>query len=176
MRNSFFKKYFLLFLIAVLLSACASVKNPPQTANNVDLEKYMGSWYEIASFPNYFQRGCRCTVAHYTLLQNKVKVYNTCRKGDKNKLDGASAIGWAVRDSQNSKLKIQFFWPFTANYWILYVSHDYQNALVGTPNRKYLWILARKPTISQKLYEEMINRARQQGYDTARLIKTQQNC
>ena len=174
MLNSFFKKFF--WLIPLFLCACATVKNPPQTASDVDLKKYMGKWYEIASFPSFFQKGCHCTVAQYALVKSQVKVYNTCKRGKEDKWDSASAIGWAVPNSHNSKLKIQFFWPFRANYWILYISPDYQDALVGTPNRKYLWVLARKPVMSSQFYKKITNLAEQQGYDTSRLIMTRQDC
>ncbi len=171
---TFFKH---LFLIAAtyLLTACTHSSPPPMTARHVDLNQYQGTWYEIASLPNYFQRGCHCTRAEYMLEGNDVKVSNSCYRGEPLKYSSATAKAWAT-DSSNSRLKVRFFWPFTGDYWVLYVSPDYQYALVGTPSRSYLWLLARQPEISDVKYQQLINIALEQKYDLKKLKKTDQSC
>lgn len=147
----------------------------PKTASRVDLKKYVGTWYEIALIPNRFEKGCSCTKATYTLMNDYIKVENSCYKKAKHKYEVVTGKAWAV-DASNSKLKVQFFWPFTGDYWILYVDQDYKYALVGVPSRKYLWILARKINISEKEYINLVSIAKQQGFETKRLVKTLHNC
>ncbi len=166
----------LIFMVfALVISGCAVTTPPPTTAKSVNLSSYMGKWYEIASFPNRFQRGCRCTMAQYTLRNDgTVAISNTCLKGNNQSL--AQGKAWVAERGDNSKLKVQFFWPFRANYWILAVSPNYQYALVGTPNRKYLWLLARHPSMAQGDYQQWIMIAKQKGYDVTKLQRTMQNC
>lgn len=149
---------------------------PPATVKQVNLARYMGRWYEIASFPNKFQRGCRCSTADYRLQGKKMLVVNRCYKGEPPRLSEARAKAWPLAASGNSKLKVQFFWPFKANYWILYISPGYQQAIVGTPDRKYLWFLARKPVITASDYRKLRLIAQRKGFAINKLVKTQQNC
>lgn len=168
-------KKILLGFCSLLLSACTgSIKHPPETLKHVDLERYMGTWYEIAAFPNRFQRGCRCTSAHYALKGNQVSILNQCIKGQKQAT--AKGKAWPVANTGNSQLKVQFFWPFRGDYWILYLSKHYQRALVGSPNRQYLWVLARQKTLSTADYNAMLDVARKQGFDVSRLVKTKHSC
>lgn len=136
----------------------------------------MGTWYEIASFPNWFQRGCQCTTAHYTLKKNKVKILNQCYKGKDLKKSSAKGTGWSVSENQNSKLKVRFFWPFKGDYWILYLSPGYKQAIVGSPNRRYLWLLSRTPTLDSKTLNHLISIAKNKHYDTDKLNMTYQGC
>lgn len=165
-----------LLLFSALLCGCTSPKNPPSTAQQVNLKEYMGTWYEIASFPNRFQKGCRCTSAEYKLLNNKVSVLNRCIKGDNQYFSEAKGVAWLANKNDPSKLKVRFFWPFKGDYWILYVAPDYQYALVGSPKRNYLWILSRKKIMDEMTYQKLIKIAKQKGFDTSKLVKTTQNC
>jgi apolipoprotein D and lipocalin family protein len=147
-----------------------------QTVVHVDLSRYLGTWYEIASFPNRFQRGCMATTATYTLrADGDIDVLNRCRKGS---LDGAeaSAMGRArvVDRTTQAKLEVSFFRPFWGDYWIIDLAGDYAYAVVGHPGRDYLWILARAPTMSEATYQGILTRLRAQGYDTTRLVRTPQ--
>lgn len=165
--------------ISLNLSCCAARNNiRPQTVRHVNLTRYTGLWHEIASFPAFFQRGCTCTNAHYRLLPSgKIEVINRCLKGKQRKLSRAKGKAWvASKDGSNSKLKVQFFWPFSGDYWILYLSKAYQRVIVGTPDHRYLWFLARTRTISARAYQHMLKIAQAKGYDTSRLRRTQQNC
>jgi len=159
-----------------LLTSCNSTKNPPATVKQVDLHKYMGKWYEIASFPNRFQKGCRCTTAQYTLQGDKVLVLNRCIKNNNKNFTQAKGRAWAPDSNDKSKLKVRFFWPFSGDYWILYLEPHYQNVLVGSPSRKYLWILSRQKTMDNETYEKIVAIAKEKGYDVSKLRKTVQNC
>ena len=121
----------------------------PETAASVDLTKYAGTWYEIALIPNNFEKGCSCTTATYTVMNDYIKVENNCYKAAKRSYTVIKGKAWTV-DNSNSKLKVQFFWPFRGNYWILYIDKNYKYALVGVPSRKYLWILARDTKIPEE--------------------------
>ncbi|RYY79414.1 MAG: hypothetical protein EOO69_06520 [Moraxellaceae bacterium] len=166
--------------LAVLSSvALAKPANPPQTVSQVDLNRYLGTWYEVARLPMYFQRKCASDVtATYGLQANgNVSVLNQCRKADGETM--ASTGEAKAVDRSNSKLKVSFLpkglrWiPFTqGDYWILKLDDNYQTALVGAPNRKYLWILSRTPNIDEQTYQHYVQAAKQQGFDTSKLIRT----
>ncbi len=150
-------------------------EHPVTTVKSVNLKRYLGAWYEIASFPNRFQRDCQCTSAHYDVEGRHIGILNRCYKGHSLVLDEARGKAWPV-DETNSKLKVQFFWPFTGNYWILALSPSYRWVLVGSPNREYLWVLSRSRVMSQKRYRAIVRLAKQQGFDVTRLVKTFQRC
>jgi apolipoprotein D and lipocalin family protein len=148
-----------------------------QTVPQVDLKKYAGTWFEIASFPQRFQKGCTGTTAEYTLTDKGfVWVENRCRKDS---LNGKQAYikgkAFVVKNSGNAKLKVQFFWPFTGQYWILDLAEDYSYAVVGHPNRKYLWILSRTPKMNQEIYDQILLRIKDKGFDTTKIKLTIQN-
>jgi apolipoprotein D and lipocalin family protein len=148
-----------------------------RTVSRVDLRQYVGTWYDIASFPQRFQRGCTATTATYTIRgDGEIDVLNRCRKGS---LDGkeVSAQGRArvIDQSTNAKLKVSFFRPFWGDYWIIDLGANYEYAVVGHPSRDYLWILSRKPTMDSTVYEGILDRLQAQGYEVARLDRTPQN-
>ena len=154
--------------IGLLIAACAERSAAPQmkTVQGVDIERYAGKWYEIARMPNWFQRSCASgTTADYTLLEDgRIRVVNRCLKADgtESKVEGVAKV---VPDSGGGKLKVQFFWPFWADYWILDLDQEnYEWAIVGHPTRKFLWILARTPEIPESLYDELVQKTIRQGY------------
>ena len=147
-----------------------------KVVDSVDLSRYLGKWYEIASYPAWFQRGCTASTAEYTMLTDgKIRIINRCHKS---RPDGPlkESVGKAeVSDDQtNAKLKVWFFWPFKGNYWIIDLDNDYRWAVVGEPKRKYLWILSRTPTIDQTLYRNILSRLPSKGYDPSKLKRTPQ--
>lgn len=146
-----------------------------QTVPQVDLSRYLGKWYDIASFPQSFQKGCSCTTAEYSLNSDgSIKVVNTCNKEGKVKVSRGKA---KVRDKKtNAKLSVTFFWPFTGKYWIIDLADDYSYAVVGHPNRNYLWILSRTRQMDPAVYEGILSRIKVKGYDLSRLKKTDQQC
>jgi len=140
---------------------------------HVELEKYLGKWYEIAHLPAKFQEGCDETTATYTLLKDgTISVLNQSIKDGKMKQ--AKGKAKVVDKDSNAKLKVTFFWPFYGDYWIIKLGNNYDYSVVGTPNRKYLWILSRTPQMDDKLYSQLIEYAKSKGFEVNKLIKTLQ--
>ncbi|MBV2246643.1 MAG: lipocalin family protein [Lentimicrobium sp.] len=172
------KNFNLIVLVAMLLFGCKTMDKSPTAVGSVELNKYAGLWYDIASFPMRFQKGCHCTSAEYTLMPDGyVKVLNRCRKGSYQG-DWSSITGKAsgVEGSNNTKLKVQFFWPFKGDYWIVKLDDDYQWAVVSAPKKNYLWILSRNRIMDDTIYNHLITTLAAEGYDTGKLIKTPQQC
>ena len=147
-----------------------------KTVEYVDVQRYMGTWYEIAKFPQKFENGLVGVTANYTLLPNgKVRVVNSGYKNDFNgKLKTAKGKAWITDKKTNAKLKVSFFWPFAGNYWILELGKDYEYAVVGDQSRKYLWILSKTPRMEDHLYNDLQKRAQEKGFDIAKLEKNPQ--
>jgi apolipoprotein D and lipocalin family protein len=147
-----------------------------KTVPHVDLARYVGNWYDIASFPQRFQRGCTGTTATYTLRDDgEIDLVNRCRKGSlSGEEDSAKGRARVVDPSTNAKLEVSFFPPFWGEYWIIDLANDYSYAVVGHPSRDYLWILSRSPTIDGAVYDAILTRLRAQGYEVGRLIRTLQ--
>lgn len=163
-----------LFLVFFILG-CSSKHTPLNTVSKVDINKYKGTWYEIARFEHFFEKGCKNVTATYELIENdEIRVINRCtmiKDGKK-----AEAIGTAYsNDETNSKLKVSFFRPFYGDYWIIELDEDYQYALVGSPNREYLWILSRTKKIDELIKEKLIKKAEEKGFDTDKFIWTIQD-
>jgi apolipoprotein D and lipocalin family protein len=158
-----------------LILSCKINNTELKTVPDVNLERYCGLWYEIASFPQKFQKGCRCTTADYKLTEkNYIRVINKCQKPGKfAKIEGKAFV---VKGSGNAKLKVQFFWPFKGDYWIIELDPDYNWAAVGNESRKYLWILSRRPVMQETIYNEILNRLTAKGFDVSKLRKTEQDC
>ena len=164
----------LTFILSMIVELLLS--QPLQTVPFVDLNKYAGKWYEISSYPLRFQKGCTCTTAEYTVTdKGYVRVLNTCRKDSTNgKISSIVGKAFVEPNSGNAKLKVQFFWPFTAKYWIIVLADDYSYAVVSHPNKKYLWILSRTPKIEPQVYLSIIERLMSKGFDCTKLITTLQ--
>lgn len=147
-----------------------------QTVANVDLNKYAGKWFEIASYPQRFQKGCHCTTAEYTATdKGYIIVENRCNKGGINgKQSYIKGKAFVDKNSGNAKLKVQFFWPFKGKYWIIDLADDYSYAVVSHPNRKYLWVLSRTSKMEDKTYEQILSRLKSNGFDLTKLVKTVQ--
>ncbi|MDX5482627.1 MAG: lipocalin family protein [Hymenobacteraceae bacterium] len=151
---------------------------PLETVPSVDLSRYEGRWYEIAALPQRFEKGCHCVYAEYRKHPDGyVEVYNSCRKGGpEGEAEGVQGKAFPVEGSSYSKLKVQFFWPFRGDYWILELDPDYQHVLVGSPDRDSLWILSRTPTLDSAIYNLMVQQARSKGFPVEQLRKTDQRC
>lgn len=142
----------------------------------VDLQRYLGLWYEIATIPQRFQKGCVGVTAEYSLPKNgDIQVVNTCVKetldGEVRSVRGRARV---VDKRTNAKLKVTFFWPFWGAYWIIGLDADYRWAVVGHPSRDYLWILCRTPQMSEALYAQLLAFIAEKGYDVTRIRKTLQ--
>ncbi|QVW21923.1 lipocalin family protein [Pseudomonas hormoni] len=169
----------LLSCLTLALAGCAgsSEEHPPATMH-VDLQKYQGTWYEQARLPMFFQRNCEQSEAHYGLRDDgRIDVTNRCREKD-GEWNEARGIAEAQQPGKTDKLWVQFDNWFShiapgvtkGQYWVLYHDPDYQFALVGHPNREYLWVLSRAPRINGARREQLLEVAKQQGYDTSKLI------
>jgi apolipoprotein D and lipocalin family protein len=171
------KKGFIIILFSILAYTNMSAQTM-QTVPNVDLAKYAGKWYEIASFPQRFQKGCHCTTAEYTPTEKGyIIVENRCNKDSvKGTLSYIKGKAFVEKNSGNAKLKVQFFWPFKGKYWIIDLADDYSYAVVSHPNKKYLWILSRTPLMDEKEYQAIIERTREKGLDVSKLRITDQKC
>ena len=168
---------FLMVTSSMFQSLFASDNLPPlQTVPKVELERYMGRWYEIASFPQWFQKGCVASTATYSLRDDgKVNVLNECRdKTLGGKQRNAKGKAWVIDRQSNAKLKVSFFWPFSGDYWVIDLGPNYEYAVVGHPRRTYLWILSRTPHMDAGTYETILQRLQAQHYDLGPLKKTLQ--
>ena len=146
---------------------------PLESIASLDVPRYMGTWYEVAKYPNWFQKRCIAnTSATYAVQPNgMLQVLNRCQKEDGSITD---ALGEAkqVGDTNSPKLKVRFapawlsFLPFVwGNYWVIDLDPQYQLAAVSEPSRKYLWILSRTQTVEPKAYEALMQRLKQQGFN-----------
>ncbi len=167
----------------MLVAGCAASTTrrenlpPLTTVAKVDVDRYLGTWYEIASYPQRFQRGCTATTATYSLRDDgDIDVLNRCRKESLDgKLDEAKGRARVVDPTTNAKLEVSFFRPFWGDYWIIELGEDYQYAVVGHPSRDYLWILSRTPQMDSALYDELLERlVVEHQYDVSRLRRTLQ--
>jgi apolipoprotein D and lipocalin family protein len=167
--------------VAALVAGCAHSSKAdldPTTVDNVDLKRYQGTWYELARLPMFFQRNCAQSEAHYQLkADGNVAVLNRCRTAE-GKWEEANGTASPQVPGKTDKLWVEFDNWFSrllpgvakGDYWVLYIGDGYKTALVGNPDRKYLWLLSRTPTVSEHTREELLAKAQQQGYDTTRLI------
>lgn len=147
-----------------------------ETVPYVDLDKYSGKWYEIASYPQKFQEGCHCTTAEYSKSdKGYIIVENRCSRdsinGVKSYIKGKAFV---TKGSGNAKLKVQFFWPFRGKYWVIDIANDYSYAVISHPNRKYLWILSRTSKMNESTYNEILDRLKEKGFNLTKLQTTQQ--
>lgn len=171
----------LLFLLMIVWGAqlawAAGKKAPLDVVPSVELDRYAGKWYEIARLPNRFQSDCASnTTATYTLRPDgKVSIVNECLTSDGRRKSAKGIARVANPKGPNTKLKVTFFWPFSGNYWIIDLDPQYRWAVVGEPDRNYLWILSREPGLEVTQYQHIVEKAKSQGYDISRLIKTFQN-
>jgi apolipoprotein D and lipocalin family protein len=163
---------FVLYLIFTFTGlGCSSVpsKSIPvlQTVSYVDLDRYLGKWYEIARYPHSFEEGCFGPTAFYEKLANeKIRVTNQCRQNSPTgELNEAIGMAEIIDDKSNAKLEVQFFWPFTGNYWIIDLDENYQYAIVSEPNRQYLWILSRLPKMEEALLNKLKRKLTNLGFD-----------
>ncbi len=176
-KNSYHHTIILFFTIIIIFMSASTLKSQTlHTVPGVDIKKYSGKWYEIASYPQRFQKGCHCTTAEYNLSPDGyLIVENRCNKGSVNgKQSYIKGKAFVEKNSGNAKLKVQFFWPLRAKYWIIDLADDYSYAVVSNPNKKYLWILSRTPKMNDSIYQQILSRLKEKGFDLSELKLTQQ--
>jgi apolipoprotein D and lipocalin family protein len=173
-----------LFALFMLITANASsaFSQELRTVPSVDLNRYAGRWYDIARYPNRFQKDCAGnTTADYKLLPNgRIEVLNQCRKSN-GSTKAAKGEARIIDKATNSKLEVRFapsflsFLPFVwGDYWIIDLGSNYEYSVVGSPDRKYLWILAREPRLDEQTYSRILQRAASKGFDPVKVAKTPQ--
>lgn len=163
----------ILFIVVLFIFTGCFTKHPHlKTVDSVNINKYLGTWYEIARYEHFFEKGCKNVTANYSLNEdNSLKVVNKCTKIDTNKKSSATGIAYATNKS-NSKLKVSFFRPFYGDYWVLMLDDSYKYAVVGTPSREYLWILSRTPKLDKNITKEILEKLPKLGFATNKLIWT----
>ena len=165
------KKMFFMALAAIFFSACDATEIDNSTVKAVDLNRYLGSWYEIAKYDHVFERGLDYAMANYTLREDgKIDVLNTGIKDGRAK----DAKGIAKTTNIPGLLKVSFFGPFYSDYRIMMLDTNYQYVLVGGSNDKYLWILSRTPQLDDATKALILAEADKRGYDTSKLIWVKQ--
>lgn len=164
-------------LTVITISSCSASENiNTTTVKELDLNRFLGQWYEIARFDHTFERGMvGCTATYSLNADGTIKVVNA---GYKNNLDGKfkETEGKARRpnDAEPGKLEVAFFWNFYADYYVLELADDYRYALIGSKKSKYLWILSRTPKMDETDLNHVLETARTRGYDTEKLIWVEQ--
>lgn len=170
--------------VSILTVSVALAQSKPAavtTVPKVDLNRYAGQWYEIAKYPNKFQKDCVGNIsATYTLKSDsKIEVLNKCLTKE-GIIKDATGEAKVADKASNAKLKVRFapgfisFLPFVwANYWIIDLDAAYNYAVIGTPDRKYFWILSRSQEMNDSTYQAILRRAESQGFEPAKVVKTQ---
>lgn len=175
--------FFVLLLMPGLFAAFFKSDKPLETVAAVDLKRYTGKWYEVARLPNSFEKKCVGNVtAEYRLLDDgKIEVVNTCLEAN-GKQNVARGKARTTADKTNAKLQVRFapaflsFLPFVwGDYWVLELGENYEYAVVGDPSRKLFWVLSRTPQIEETRLQEILQRAKEKGFDTDKIIRTKQN-
>ena len=165
------KKIFLMAIAAMLFAGCESAKVDNSTVKSVDLNRYLGNWYEIARFDHSFERGMEYAMAHYTMRDDgKIDVLNTGIKDGRAK----DAKGIAKTTNQQGLLRVSFFGPFFSDYRIMMLDENYQYVLVGGSTNRFLWILSRTPQLDEATLSLILAEAEHRGYDTTRLLWVKQ--
>lgn len=168
----------LIILFSCSINAVAYDAEPLRTIDALDVPRYMGKWYEIARYPNWFQKKCVSdSSAEYSIrTDGRVQVVNRCRQVN-GEMKEASGIARQIGGSTSAKLKVSFVHPWLSfipavwgDYWVIDLDSDYQLVAVSEPSRQYLWILARTPTVEQKTFDAMLSRLKSRGFESDKLI------
>jgi apolipoprotein D and lipocalin family protein len=166
-------------LCCAILMALAPITSPAAdaplpTVESVDLSRYAGAWYEIALLPNRFQKQCVAdTQANYRPAGDRVEVINRCRMAS-GEVDQAKGYAKTIEGSQNARLKVTFFWPFYGDYWVLDLDPEYRHVLIGTPSRKFAWVLSRTPQMDEATLNRLLERAQALGFKREDFQRTPQ--
>ena len=178
------KKFFILLTIYLILINPLTVgsvfpleNKKLEVVSNLDLQKFQGTWYEIAHNPWFPEKGCFSMIAHYKLTDdNQINVTNICRKnGFDGEISKVTGRAWLVNPKIKAKWEVQFIWPFTLDYWVIDLEENYNYAVIGEPEKENLWILSRKPIMEKGLLSRIIETTKNKGYDLSNLILTPQD-
>ena len=152
-------------LLMTLCCMAGTIDN--STVKSLDLKRFLGSWYEIARYDHWFERGMERTKASYKLREDgKIEVLNTGIKNGKPK----ESKGKAKLTDTPALLRVSFFGPFYSDYRVMLIDKDYQYALIGSSSDSYLWVLSRSPKLTEDVKNLILKEAKRRGYDTSKLI------
>ncbi|MBU0985953.1 MAG: lipocalin family protein [Proteobacteria bacterium] len=162
----------LLFFIPILLSACVNIPENVSPVTGFDIDQYLGTWYEIARLDHSFERGLERVTAEYSLRDDGgIKVVNKGLDPQKNRWKEVVGKAYFIGDSNLGSLKVSFWGPFYSSYNIIDLDKkNYSYSMVCGPNKSYLWILAREPQMEESLKFELMNRAKDLGFETDKMI------
>ena len=161
----------ILGILSVILSGCSGYPKNITPVKNFDINKYLGTWYEIARLDHSFERGLERVTAEYSLGEDgRVVVRNRGYLPVKQLWKEAEGKAYFARESDEGYLKVSFFGPFYAGYNVLMLEGDYEHALIGGQNTDFLWILSRTPMLPEDIKIKFISEAEKMGFDTTRLI------
>ena len=171
-------KTFSLITVAAFISLLPVKQRNLPVVSSVDINRYTGTWYEIARLPFSFEAKLKCITATYTLRKDgRITVMNKGHYIDNTKKTTRSrGVAFIPDPSAPAKLKVQFFWPFRGDYWIMELNEDYSYVMVGEPRLRYLWILARDKKMDDHIFEILLKKATEAGYDLSALILTEHDC
>src|SRR6056297_1480624 len=158
--------------LVILLAGSLTAKEPfHETVDFVDLERFSGDWYVIALMPTFIEKNAVNGIENYTFdNEGKVHVEYTFFKNSPNgKRKLTTQRGWIINKESNADWRVQPLWPLRLPYYILDLADDYRYTVIGTNNYKYLWIMAREPTMEKTVYDEIVKRMEQRGYDTDKI-------
>ena len=169
-------KFLQCLLCLCLLTGCTSRPAGIEPVDNFTLDKYLGTWYEIARLPHSFEDGLSQVTATYSLRDDGgVKVINKGYDAKNQQWDEAEGKAYFVEDETTGYLKVSFFGPFYASYLIIELDPQYRYAMVSGPDREYLWILSRTPVLAESVVTSLVAKAESLGYDTSKLIYVEQH-
>jgi apolipoprotein D and lipocalin family protein len=172
-----YRKIFLPVLLLLLLSACVRQPEGITPVEDFELDRYLGTWYEIARLDHSFERGLEQVTAEYSMREDGgVRVINRGYSTEDKEWNEAEGKAYFVNEADQGFLKVSFFGPFYGSYIVFEMDQDnYQHAFVAGPDKSYLWFLSRTPVVSEELNNHFIEQAKSLGFDTRNLIFVRQN-
>lgn len=167
---------YVLIALTFFIMSCASKHPPLKKVSSVDINRFMGKWYVIANIPTFIEKGAHNAIETYTWneKEKRIDVYFTFNKGSFQGERKEYTQKAFVHDKSGNEWRIQFFWPLKFPYLILDLDKDYSYTVIGVPNRDYVWIMAKTPTLPEKTYQEIIERLKAQHYETKLIEKVPQ--
>ncbi|WP_231462733.1 lipocalin family protein [Pedobacter sp. Leaf132] len=176
MRLNTYKVFLLLAISIPALFAFSILENQHkedlknQPIAKIDFNKFQGKWYSLTSIPTFLDKKWRKTIENYTLKDNRFDVFTTYYKQGEAEEQSIKSKLFFYSDEPDGKMKAQFFWPIKVGYWVIELPQDYSYLVVGHPDKKYLFIMSRKPNLDKNLMQQIVERCKNKGYDVSKLV------